>query len=192
MPSHPSTSPRIEDEAICDLCRAREDTIGALKAAKFRLRAFRLRQDIRYTGRATWSAAHLRWLSAVGCPTPAPPLVCQAYGRAAIEHTTRLPRLEPELPEPVNTWPLQPVVEALQGLCGVPFPVAITPVTELGALTRVYNPRQRRSDLGLMPSESARGDRRRQGGITKAANTQARRALLEGAWVYRASPGRFP
>ena len=39
--------PRIEDEAIRDLSRAREDALQDLKAAKFRLKAFLLRQDIR-------------------------------------------------------------------------------------------------------------------------------------------------
>ena len=41
------------------------------------------------------------------------------------------------------------------------------------------------SYLGLIPSEYSSGDRRRQGGITKAGNTHARRALIEGAWAYR-------
>src|ERR671923_108564 len=63
--------PAVEDEAIRDLGRAREDAIHDLKAAKFRLKAFLLRQDIRYTGWDTWSPAHLRWLSEVVCPTPA-------------------------------------------------------------------------------------------------------------------------
>ena len=45
--------PQVEDEAIRDLCRAREETIRALKAAKFQRKAFLLRHDIRYTGRAT-------------------------------------------------------------------------------------------------------------------------------------------
>jgi transposase len=44
--------PKLEDEAIRDLTRAREDAIEDLKAAKFRLKAFLLRHDIRYTGRA--------------------------------------------------------------------------------------------------------------------------------------------
>ena len=42
--------PAVEDEAIRDLRRAREDAIRDLKAAKFRLKAFLLRQDIRYDG----------------------------------------------------------------------------------------------------------------------------------------------
>ena len=39
--------PELEDEAIRDLTRAREDAISDLKASKFRLQAFLLRPDIR-------------------------------------------------------------------------------------------------------------------------------------------------
>src|SRR3990172_453926 len=57
--------PQGQDEALRDLSRAREDAMRDLKTAKHRLKAFLLRQDIRYEGRATWNAAHLRWLSEV-------------------------------------------------------------------------------------------------------------------------------
>jgi transposase len=177
--------PQVEDEAIRDLSRAREDTLRDLKAAKFRLKAFLLRQDIRYTGRATWSPAHLRWLSEVGCPTPAQHMVFQEYVRAVNEHTERLGRLEQALHEQVQSWRLYPVVEALQALRGVQFTVAVTTVAELGDLTRFENPRQLMKFLGLIPSEYSSGERRRQGSITKAGNTHARRALVEGAWAYR-------
>jgi transposase len=39
--------PTVEDEAMRDLTRAREDAISDRKDAKFRLKAFLLRQDIR-------------------------------------------------------------------------------------------------------------------------------------------------
>ncbi len=177
--------PKLEDEAIRDLTRAREDTIGDLKAAKFRLKAFLLRPDIRYIGRATWGPAHLRWLSEVVCATPAQQIVFQEYVRAVNEHTERLQRLEQELHEQVQTWRLQPVVEALQALRGVRFTVAVTIVAELGDLTRVDHPRQLMSYLGLTPSEYSSGQRRGQGSITKTGNSHARRALVEGAWAYR-------
>jgi transposase len=106
--------PTVDDEAIRDLTRAREDAINDLNAAKFRLKAFLLRHDMRYPGRATWSPAHLRWLSEVVCPTPAQPIVFQEYVRAVTEHTERLQRLEQALHEQVKTWHLNPVVEALQ------------------------------------------------------------------------------
>jgi transposase len=177
--------PQVQDEAIRDLTRAREDTIRDLKAAKFRLKAFLLRHDIRYTGRATWSPAHLRWLSEVVCPTPAQQIVFQEYVRAVNEHTERLQRLEQELHEQVTAWRLQPVVSALQALRGVQFTVAVTTLAELGDLTRFDTPRQLMKFLGLIPSEYSSGERRRQGSITKAGNTHARRALVEGAWAYQ-------
>ena len=177
--------PKVEDEAIRDLCRAREDVLRDLKAAQLRLKAFLLRHDIRYTGQATWNPAHLRWLSEVVCPTPAQQIVFQEYVRAVNEQTERLQRLEQELQEQVKSWRLNPVVEALQALRGVQFTVAVTTVAELGDLTRFENPRQLMGYLGLTPSESSSGERRRQGSITKAGNTHARRALVEGAWAYR-------
>jgi transposase len=177
--------PKVEDEAIRDLTRAREDALGDLKAAKFRLKAFLLRHDIRYTGCANWGPAHLRWLSEVVCPTPAQQIVFQEYVRAVTEHTERLGRLEQELQEQVKAWRLYPVVEALQALRGVQFTVAVITVAELGDLTRFDNPRELMKFLGLIPSEYSSGERRRQGSLTKAGNTHARRALVEGAWAYR-------
>jgi transposase len=177
--------PTVEDEAIRDLTRAREDALRDLKAAKFRLTAFLLGQDIRYTGAANWGPAHLRWLAEVVCPTPAQQIVFQEYVRAITEHTERLGRLAQELHDQVKVWRLHPVVEALQALRGVQFTVAVTTVAELGDLTRFENPRPLMKFLGLIPSEYSSGERRRQGSLTKAGNTHARRALVEAAWAYR-------
>src|SRR5881396_2095441 len=177
--------PVVEDEAIRDLVRAREDVLRDSKAAKVRLKAFLLRQDIRYEGRANWGPAHLRWLAKVVCPTPAQQIVFQEYVRAVSEHTERLQRLEAELQTLVKTWRWVPVVEAIQALRGVQFIAAITLIAELGDLTRFDNPRQLMSYLGLIPSEYTSGDRRRLGGITKAGNGHARRVLIEAAKAYR-------
>jgi transposase len=177
--------PQVEDEAIRDLARAREDAISDLKDAKFRLKAFWLRHDSRYGGRANGGPAHLRWLSEVVCPTPAQHIVFQEYVRAVHEQTERLQRLDQELQEQVKAWRLHPVVEALQALRGVQFTVAVTMVAEIGDLTRVENPRALMKFLGLIPSEYTSAERRRQGSMTQAGNTHARRALVEGAWAYR-------
>ena len=82
-------------------------------------------------------------------------------------------------------WRLYPVVEAIQALRGVELTGAVILMTELGDLTRFDTPRKLMSYLGLTPSEYSSGARRRQGGITKAGNSHARRALVEGAWAYR-------
>jgi transposase len=149
------------------------------------LQSFLLRQDIRYEGRANRNGAHLRWLSEVVCPRPAQQIVFQEYVRAVTEQQERLQRLEHELHDAVKGWRLFPVVEALQALRGIELTGAVILATELGDLTRFANPRQLMSYLGLTPSEYSSGERRRQGGITKAGNGHARRALVEGAWAYR-------
>lgn len=177
--------PTVADEAVRDLSRAREDTVRDLKRSKVRLKAFLLRQDIRYEGRANWNPAHLRWLARVVCPTPAQQIVFQEYVHTVTEQADRLRRLEAELHTATKTWRLQPVVEAVQALRGVDFTGAVTLIAEVGDLTRFDTPKKLMSYLGLTPSESSSGAHRRQGGITKAGNGHARRALVEGAWAYR-------
>src|SRR2546428_539367 len=177
--------PGVEDEALRDLSRGRDDAMQDLKRGKRRLKSFLLRQDIRYEGRATWTAAHLRWLSEVVCPTPAQQIVFQEYLRAVTEQHERRGRLESELHAQVKSWRLYPVVEAIQALRGVELTGAVIVIAELGDLTRFDHPSPLMNYLGLTPSEYTTGQRRRQGGITKAGNTHARRALVEGAWAYR-------
>jgi transposase len=188
----PVDGPQVDDDAMRELSRAREDRLRDLHAAKYRLNALLRRQDLRATGQANGRPAHRRWLAAVVCPTPAPQLVFQAAVRAVTEPTARLPRLAQALQERVNTWRLAPVVEALQALRGVPFTVAVTTVADRGDRTRLTHPTQLMRDLGLTPSEYASGPRRSQGSLTKTGKSQAHRALLEGAWAcrYAATVGR--
>jgi transposase len=70
--------PKVEDEAMRALTRARDDALRDLKASKCRRNACWLRHAIRDTGRASWGPAPLRWLAEVGCPTPAQPMASQA------------------------------------------------------------------------------------------------------------------
>jgi transposase len=177
--------PSVEDEALRDLCRARDAARVTGKDAKLRLKAFLLRLGRHYVGRATWNDAHRRYLAKVVCPTPAQQIVFQESVRAVEEQVDRRQRLEAELLERAPAWRLYPVVQALQALRGVQFLVAITVVAELGDLTRFDNPRQLAAFVGLIPSEYSSGGSRRQGGITKAGNGRARRALIEAAWAYR-------
>ncbi len=177
--------PDVEDEARRDLSRGRYDALQDLKRSKRRLKSFLLRHDMRYEGRASWNAAHLRWLAQVVCPTPPQQIVFQEYLRAVTEQHERRQRLERELHEAVKSWRLYPMVEALQALRGVELTGAVILASELGHISRFDHPRQLMAYLGLTPSEYSSGERRQQGGITKAGNSHARRALVEGAWAYR-------
>ena len=184
--------PRIEDEAIRDLSRARDAARITLKAAKLRLKSFLLRMGLHYTGRADWTDAHRRYLAKVVCPTPAQQIVFQESVQAVDEQVARLYRIEQELHEAASTWRLFPVVEALLALRGVQWIVATTILAELGDLTRFDNPRQLGAFVGLIPCEYSSGESRRQGGITKTGNGRARRILTEAAWAYRFNPKISP
>jgi len=177
--------PSVEEEAMREVVRAREDGRKDLKAAKVRLKALLLRQDIRSEGRAHGTATHRRWLAAEVCPTPAQQMVFQEYVRAVSEPTDRVQRWEAARQPLVQTWRWAPVGEASQALRAIQFTAAVTLIAELGDLTRFATPRQLMSYLGLVPSEHSSGERRRPGGITKTGNAHARRVLVEGAWAYR-------
>jgi len=177
--------PSVEDEALRDLCRARDAARVTSRDAKLRLKSFLLRLGLSYQGRASWSQAHKRYLARVVCPTPAQQIVFQESIHAIDEQEQRVQRLEQELLDRARSWRLWPVVEALQALRGVQWLVSLTVVAELGDLTRFDNPRQLSAFVGLIPSEHTSGNKRRQGSITKTGNSRARRALVEAAWAYR-------
>jgi transposase len=177
--------PTVAAAARRDLTRARAETRSDRQDTTFRLPACGLRHDLRDTGRATWSPAPLRWRSAGVGPTPAHHRVFHAEVRAVHDPTARLQRLDQARHAHVHAWHVHPVVEALQALRGVPCPVAGTRVAARGDRTRGETPSALMNCLGLLPSAESSGAHRRQGPMTTAGTTPARRALVEGAWASR-------
>jgi transposase len=177
--------PDEADEAVRDLMRGREDAVKAQRVARQQLKALLLRNGIRYAGKASWSPAHVRWLSEFKLADAARQFAFQEYVNAVDSATARLTRIDAAIGEQVATWRFLPVVEALQALRGMQLITAAALVAEIGAIERFAHPRQLMAYLGLVPSEHSSGDKRRQGRITKAGNGHARRLLVEAAWHYR-------
>ncbi len=177
--------PHPEDEAMRDLCRAREDARHAERKAKQQLGAFLLRNGFRYTGKTNWSLAHWRWLSDVTMPHPAQQIALQEYIDAVRLCGSRVERIAEQIQGLASEWRLAPVVEALQALKGVSLISATSILAEIGDISRFDNPRQLMAYLGLVPSEHSSGGKRKQGSITKTGNGHARRVLVEAAWAYR-------
>ena len=177
--------PDPQDEAIRDLIRARYQVNRQQHRARQQLKMFLLRHNIRYCGKTSWNAAHLRYLAQIKMPFPVQQIVFQEMLNVITEASLRLERLDQEIPRAVPAWRWQPVVRALMGLRGLALLHAATLVAELGDLSRFTHPRQLMAYLGLVPSEDTTGNDRRQGGITKMGNAPARRALVEAAWNYR-------
>jgi transposase len=177
--------PQRDDEAIRDLTRAREDAKEAQTRARHQLKAFLLRSGIRYAGKTSWTAAHVRWLAQLKLETPVQQIVFQEYVDAVTVADERLLRIEGSLRDAVADWRLAPLVQALQALRGVQLVVAATLAAEIGQIDRFDSPRQLMAYLGLVPSEYSSGASTRRGSITKCGNTHARRVLTEAAWAYR-------
>jgi transposase len=182
--------PDERDEAMRDLVRAREDAVAMQRQARQRLQALLLRNEIRYVGKTAWTQAHRRWISKLKLPQPAQQIAFEEYVQAVHEASERLERLAKAILAQLEHWRWHPVVEALQALRGVSAIHAVRIVAELGDLHRFDSPRKLMGYLGLIPSEDSSGGRRRQGSITKAGNSSARRALVEAAHAY-AHPARL-
>lgn len=181
--------PDARDEAVRDLVRAREDAVCMQRQARQRLQALLLRNEIRYVGRSAWTQAHRRWIAKLKLADPAQQIAFEEYVGAVEEAGRRLERLEGSIAAQLEHWRWRPVVQVLQSLRGVSSIHAVRIVAELRDLTRFEAPRKLMAYLGLTPSEDSSGRRRRQGRITKAGNSSARRAMVEAAWAY-AHPAR--
>jgi len=184
--------PDAVDEAVRDLVRAREDAVREQRNGRHRLKALLLRNGIPYTGKTSWTAAHLRWLAKVSLAYPAQQIAFQEYLHSITESSARIARLEQALRDVLHDWGLMPVVQALQAMRGVQLIAAMTLVAELQDFLRFESARQMMAYVGLVPSEDSSGPKRRQGSITKAGNSAARRMLVEVAWHYRFDPRVSP
>lgn len=150
--------PSLEDEAMRDLPRAREDAKSVARKAKQRVLAFLLRHGYRYGGKTPWSNDHFRWISKLRFPHPAQHIVLLESLDALSESTARVNRLTEQIQQLLPEWRMYPVVKALQTLRGVSLVVASTTVAELGDLTRFTRPVELMSYLGFVPSEHSSGE----------------------------------
>lgn len=177
--------PSLEQEAVRDLTRVREDMKAIEFKARQRLGAFLLRHGQVYAGKSKWTQAHFRWLETVRFDNPVQQIVLEEYVDAVKEAQRRVAGLEKQMTAALPSWSLAPVVEALMAMRGVGLITAMTVLAEVGDISRFDSPRQLMAYLGLVPSEHSSGGSRRQGGITKTGNGHVRRVLVEASWSYR-------
>jgi transposase len=178
--------PSPEDEAVRDLCRAREDAKEDQVRARHRLGKFLLRRGLRW-GRKNWTLAHQLWLRGLRLEHPADQAIFDAYCIALDQATERVRMVELALQDWASIEPYATPVSWLRCFHGIDTVTAMTLVTELHDFRRFRRPRELMSYLGLIPSEHSSGGHTQRGGITKTGNGHARRVLIECAWHYRHS-----
>ena len=180
--------PDARDEAIRDLCRARSDAVRDQRRSRQQLKALLLRQGYHYTGKSSWTEAHLRYLRELEMSHPAQKVALEEYLIAIGQVGERIARLNGQIELQVATWRFKPAVEALMAMRGIQLIAASVLLSELGDLRRFAHPRQLMAYLGLVSSENSTGNSRHQGAITKCGNTHARWFLIECAQHYALPP----
>jgi transposase len=185
---HAVRVPGVEEEALRDLVRAREDVRGDLMCSRHRLSKLLLRHDVRFAGGdRAWTVAHRDWLGRVELGGPAQ-LTMLDYLGAIDALIMRRDALERHIERLVPDSPWAETVARLRCLRGIDTLSAVGLCAEIGDFARFARPGRLMSFLGLVPSEHSSGERRAQGHITKSGSRHARRLLVEAAWHYRRAP----
>jgi transposase len=148
--------PTPEEEAVRDLCRARED----LQQCHHRLGKLLLRRGLHYSGR-NWTRAHRRWVDTLEWTQPAERVVVDDY-LLAIDHTeARLMELDARLIEIAKADPCREPVGWLRCFRGIDTLTAILILAELHDFRRFHSARALMAYLGLVPGEDSTGENHR-------------------------------
>ena len=167
--------PTPAEEAVRDLCRARDDARADRQRCRHRLGKLLLRRGLHYPGRA-WTQAHRRWVNGLTWPHPADRVVVDDY-LLAIDHLeARLMELDAQLATVASTEPYREPVGCLRCFRGIDTLTAMLLLAELHDVQRFPTARALMAYLGLVPGEHSSGERHRRGPITKTGNT------LRGGW----------
>jgi len=181
--------PSVEHEQLRDVVRAREDVRGDLMRARHRLGKFLLRREIYFPGRAqAWTREHRHWLAGLHFEDLASQLTLADYLHSHDVLLARRERLDEALTQLATDSPWSTTIARLRCLRGIDTLSALGLCAEVCDFARFGSPTAFSNYLGLVPSENTSGEKRRQGAITKAGSTHARRLLVEAAWHYRRQP----
>lgn len=184
--------PTPAEEAVRDLCRARDDARDDVQRARHRLGKLLLRRGLHFSGRKNWTKAHRQWIRTITWEHAAERAVVDDYLLAIDQVESRLVELDARLVETAQTDPYREPVAWLRCFRGIDTLTAMIILAELHDFRRFPTARALMAYLGLVPSEDSSADRHRRGRITKTGNTLVRRVLIEASWHYRHRPGVGP
>jgi transposase len=179
--------PTPEEEAVRDLCRARDDAREDRQRSRHRLGKLLLRRGLHYSGR-NWTRAHRVWIEGLAWAQPAERVVVDDYLLAIDQVEARLTELDARLADVAQREPYREPVGWLRCFRGIDTLTAICLVGELHDFRRFQSPRALMAYVGLVPGEHSSGETHRRGRITRAGNALVRRLLVETAWHYQHRP----
>lgn len=180
--------PTPDEEAVRDLCRARDDAREDLQRCQHRLSKLFLRRGLHYPGR-NWTRAHRQWIASLTWTHAAERAVIDDY-LLAIDHTeARLHELDVRLTATAASDPYREPVAWLRCFRGIDTLTAMLILAELHDFRRFASAPALMAYLGLVPGENSSGEKHRRGRITRTGNALVRRLLVEVSWHYRHRSG---
>jgi transposase len=186
------TVPSVEQEAVRDVVRARDDVRKDLTAARHRLGKFLIRHGRLFHSGKNWTQRFWTWLRAQQFEREGERLTFEHYVNEVEHLSERRAQLDRDLQVIAGQEPYAPAVGKLSCLRGISKLSALALLAEIGDFRRFENPRQLMAFVGLVPREYSSGGKEKRGGITKTGNGLVRRLLVEAAWSYRHLPAYGP
>jgi transposase len=177
--------PTKQDESVRDYLRMCEDMRDDLRKCKQRILHLLLRRGIRYEQAGAWTVKHKNWLATLDLGSPLDRQTLDSYLARLQELESTCSQLTSELETIAEGDRYRDPVRTLRTFKGIKTLIALSLIAEIGDFRRFSSAAQFMAFLGLVPSEHSSGNKRRQGGITKAGNSHLRRLLVEAAWHYR-------
>lgn len=178
--------PTRSDEAVRDYLRMCNNTRSDLKKQKQRLLMFLLSIGKKYdTGKGYWTGAHRKWLKSLEFEEELSKSVFDEYYIAICELEEKIDRFKEKIEEISAEERYAEKVSKLRCFKGIDTLTALTFVVEIDDFRRFGKAHGFMAYMGLVPSEYSSGEKRKQGGITKAGNSRLRKLLIESSWHYR-------
>lgn len=178
--------PTLEQEAIRDLCRCREDVRADLGRCRHRLVKMLVRRGMVFDATSRlWSQRHRAWLASITFDNDVDRIVVAEYMLAIEQAERRLRAMDAQIEQAAQLPLYRDHVAWLRCFRGIDTTIAMIFVAELHGIERFHSPRELAAYLGLVPSLYASGDSASRGSITKTGNGHIRRALIQAAWQYR-------
>ena len=179
--------PTPEEEAVRDLCRARDDAREDRQRCRHRVGQFLLRRGLHFP-RCHWTQTHRAWINSLVWTHAAERTLMEEYLLALDQIDARLIALDQQLTDIAETAPYREPVGWLRCFRGINTLSAMLILAELHDFRRFTSPRALMAYVGLVPSEASTGETHRRGHITRAGNALVRRLLIEAAWHYHHRP----
>jgi len=180
--------PTPAEEAVRDLCRAREDMVIDRTRARHRLDKFLLRHGRIWRGGSNWTVKHESWVRTQRFDEPAMTDTFHHYLATLSARDAAVAAIEADLWPWIQRAPFAEPVSRFAAYRGITPLGGLVLASEVCDWRRFSTAGMFMSFTGLVPSEHSSGEYHHRGGITHTGNSHLRTQLVESAWSYRSRP----